>query len=441
MQAKIAALQACLADRTLYCGGTFSVSPDELVLYYGKNDDEHSHRINFSRASEEQLELLSQTCQPATFGVNQQDVLDESYRKAGKMDTTDFATRFSAESVGLVDVIRKQLLQDSNQDKGIRLEMYKLNVYGKDSFFKAHQDTPRGQNMFGSLVIVFPTNHDGGALVLRHGGKEWTFDSSGAISAASGPCVGYVAFYSDVEHEVTLVKSGYRVTITYNLYFEDESKAMVSVDPAPTSYEITMKAALSDLLSDPGVLPEGGYLGFGLRHQYPVNSETDIQNLVDCLKGSDAVIASICDQLALPYSLKVFYRSPGWESSMSTTNVLFNEVVDLRNWIEVEDVVKEMLNCYDGQVVKFVGEGGVPLGESMYSDSDSDSDSEEKYIDVLEVVDMNSVQEIETCYAAYGNEASVGHIYGHICLMVKVEAIKKSENHVVARHNCGSVHA
>jgi hypothetical protein len=37
---------------------------------------------------------LSDACQPATFGVNKEDVLDESYRKAGKMDVTDFATNF-----------------------------------------------------------------------------------------------------------------------------------------------------------------------------------------------------------------------------------------------------------------------------------------------------------------------------------------------------------
>jgi len=31
--------------------------------------------------------------------------------------------------------------------------------------------------------------------------------------------ISYAAFYGDVEHEVTEVKSGYRLTLTYNLYF------------------------------------------------------------------------------------------------------------------------------------------------------------------------------------------------------------------------------
>ena len=59
---------------------------------------------------------------------------------------------------------------------------------GKDAFFKAHVDTPRSELMFGSLVIVFPTAHEGGALKLRAAGHhegemlEWTFESSALLA-------------------------------------------------------------------------------------------------------------------------------------------------------------------------------------------------------------------------------------------------------------------
>lgn len=105
------------------------------------------------------------------------------------------------------------------------LSVFTYDIYffpsGKDSFFRAHQDTPRGAKMFGSLVLVFPTPHEGGSLVLRHEGKEWSFDSAKVLAEQPSPSIGYVAFFSDVEHEVLPVKSGYRVTITYNLYFGD----------------------------------------------------------------------------------------------------------------------------------------------------------------------------------------------------------------------------
>ena len=78
---------------------------------------------------------------------------------------------------------------------------------GKDSFFKSHKDTPRSIDMIGSLVVIFPTPHKGGALVLRHDGQEYTFDSHFELSRVQKRCIAYVAFYSDVEHEVTVVES------------------------------------------------------------------------------------------------------------------------------------------------------------------------------------------------------------------------------------------
>lgn len=74
--------------------------------------------------------------------------------------------------------------------------------------------------MFGSLVLIFPTAHKGGSLIFRHHDEEWTFDSAAAVSSAPAPSIGFVAFFSDVEHEVTPVESGHRVTLTYNLYFD-----------------------------------------------------------------------------------------------------------------------------------------------------------------------------------------------------------------------------
>lgn len=62
--------------------------------------------------------------------------------------------------------------------------------------------------MFESLVLVYPTHHDGAALLLPHKGKVWTFDSGKAIQEHQGLRIGYVAFFSDIEHEVTLVNSG-----------------------------------------------------------------------------------------------------------------------------------------------------------------------------------------------------------------------------------------
>jgi len=47
-----------------------------------------------------------------------------------------------------------------------------ISYAGPGGFFKAHVDTPRGATVFGSLVVILPTVHEGGALILRQGGEE-----------------------------------------------------------------------------------------------------------------------------------------------------------------------------------------------------------------------------------------------------------------------------
>jgi hypothetical protein len=86
--------------------------------------------LDSKEATEEQLAMLAQACQPASFGVAKEDVLDESYRKAGKMECAEFATQFSPFSCKIVDKIRGSLFQGRN-DTSIHVEMYKLNVYGE----------------------------------------------------------------------------------------------------------------------------------------------------------------------------------------------------------------------------------------------------------------------------------------------------------------------
>ena len=95
--------------------------------------------------------------------------------------------------------------------------------------------------MFGLLVVVFPTPHEGGTLLIRHRGQEWTFDPAPALLTAPPSSDGYTTFPSDVEHEVTPVVSGHRVTLTYNLYFDDDD----GLGPA----------AAGDLTSEPVTFP------------------------------------------------------------------------------------------------------------------------------------------------------------------------------------------
>ncbi len=86
--------------------------------------------IDFANATFSQLEQLVQACEPASFGLNDKDVIDETYRKAGKMDSELFATPLVPEHTDLVRVLRGHLLEGTDSTRKLKIELYKLNVYG-----------------------------------------------------------------------------------------------------------------------------------------------------------------------------------------------------------------------------------------------------------------------------------------------------------------------
>ncbi len=62
--------------------------------------------------------------------LNQKDVLDDTYRKAGKLNAEDFATKLDVVKAGLVDAVRYNLFEGVQSKNIVRAELYKLNVYG-----------------------------------------------------------------------------------------------------------------------------------------------------------------------------------------------------------------------------------------------------------------------------------------------------------------------
>ena len=87
-------------------------------------------RINFSSASDEALKALADVCEAATFGINDKNVLDETYRKAGKLDSAHFSAKFDPVHSGLLGTLKDVLLEGHGADKVISAELYKLNIYG-----------------------------------------------------------------------------------------------------------------------------------------------------------------------------------------------------------------------------------------------------------------------------------------------------------------------
>ncbi|KAJ3889322.1 hypothetical protein GG344DRAFT_78922 [Lentinula edodes] len=94
-----------------------------------------------------------------------------------------------------------------------KCELYKLLLYEQDSHFLPHQDTVKAQNMFATIIIVLPSPYTGGQVHVSHSSSQqvFSFDSNSLLSTA------VMAWYTDVQHEVKPITSGYRLALSYNL--------------------------------------------------------------------------------------------------------------------------------------------------------------------------------------------------------------------------------
>ncbi|CAH0057233.1 unnamed protein product [Clonostachys solani] len=231
--------------------------------------------------------LLAET-KPATFGRGGEDVYDESYRKASKLEPQTFSTNFCPYSAGIIEVISQLLLPDPERtgQRIIKAELYKLNVYtGPSGHFRSHVDTPRSRSQFGSLVVCLPVKHDGGALEVRHNDEVMKFDWASTSEQSE---LQWAAFYSDCEHEVFPVQSGHRITLTYNLYATFNSIQPLGSFSPLNNTQTPLDREIEALVGDATFLPDGGYVGFHTTHTYPHN---DLEGcLEDTLKGLDMVI-------------------------------------------------------------------------------------------------------------------------------------------------------
>nr|GAT60471.1 predicted protein [Mycena chlorophos] len=452
-------------SRTLpYTSGVHFVVEEDLGLYYhAQTSGDELRFLDFREPTDAQVEALAKACEPASFGRGTEDVLDENYRKAGKMDVSRFACRLDIGATGILDAVTPYLLEGredvvEDEEMGLAAEMYKLNVYGPGSFFKEHKDTPRGEDMVGSLVIVLPTKHTGGALTLKHDGADGRFDSASELAAhtSSSPAVAYVAFYSDVVHAVEPVTEGYRVTLTYNLYLRNRPRSGLTegnrlLPPPESAFETALRA----LVADGRFMTDGGVLGFGLSHQYPVprpqnrgngeartRQDAELFAPLHILKGNDARIRSGAARVGLETLVRLVYETPPltWRGQ-DTLHVAASREMDLE-WLETEFHNLRNVMRKQGQVLEKQDEEGNIIRAPKNGDGDGDEDEGDEEEDDMEdgtdeidaanagvritvywVTPQTSWNQVDSRYIATGNQATIEHTYGDAVLFVKVPAV------------------
>ncbi|KAK7707276.1 hypothetical protein SLS63_013793 [Diaporthe eres] len=267
--------------------------------------------------SQANVEKLINDLEPASFGYHGKDVFDETYRKALKMDTNRFASTFNPYECGIIDGIAQVLLPstpESDLRRGVRAELYKLNVYSSPSGkFKPHIDTPRGSTQFGSLVVCLPLEHEGGQLQVRHKGREVTYDWGSHQDKIS-----WAAFYSDCEHEVLEVKSGYRLTLTYNLYAVRGGGMLTGVEPPVLdATQLPIYVPLKSIAQNKEFMPE--------------------VILPDMLKGLDMVIWETFGRLGFEASVKPVLSLENFYEDEDPMIIGNNRALHMSGMMRIED--------------------------------------------------------------------------------------------------------
>jgi len=282
--------------------------------------------------------------------------------------------------------------------------------------------------MLGSLVIVYPTAHQGGELVLRHKGHEWKFEANALTSSQSSPSLAYVAFYSDIEHEVLKVTDGSRVTLTYNLYLVPHgpiSRDPGSPDLSPALVKPNLKgitnfqATLRQFLKSPEFMPEGGTLAFNLAHLYPVAFDTELEEMTEYLKGEDAHVYQSCRELKLEPVLQMIYNERAdWEGYRARLGVMMGVIIQNPSY-DYE------ASSYERSLVE--DRGGIPVNlrndvlatSSVYWNGDN---PREVYEQLTWLTDFTeSANELRDVGLQYGNECTLGYIYCSPCLIVRID--------------------
>ncbi|KAE8442380.1 hypothetical protein EG329_003396 [Mollisiaceae sp. DMI_Dod_QoI] len=373
------------------------------------------------------FEELLKACAPATFGRNNKDVLDESYRKAGKLDRHQFSVDFHPHDYAIVDAISQILLpqidvgflKERSEHRGVLAELYKVNIYsGPSGKFQKHVDTPRGPTQFGSLVVALPHPHEGGQLRVSHKGHSTFFDWSNTDSKD----IQWAAFYSDCEHEVLEVKSGHRITLTYNLYVTEQVGGVLQRNPTADPSLFPLYEGAKQMLSQPNFMQEGGILGFYCAYKYAHHTSRASDLMPWALKGIDVAIYSVFRSLGLDVSanpilekndtiermeeerLEEFYQKHGWDYSLKPD---FAERGSVR-----------VGSAFHALVVD--DSGGCDMGWHREEKTLKTNWPHEERVDITWLNTPREHDELAMVTLTYGNQAELDWCYSNAAILVKI---------------------
>ncbi|KAI8310673.1 hypothetical protein K4K61_000356 [Colletotrichum sp. SAR11_59] len=405
------------------------VSSAPVILRWDNPADHPGpHRVSFPLTSDEDtaaFEHLLKASEKATFGLNGRHEFDETYRKAQKLGANDFCTTFCPYETGIIDAVCQVLLPSfdtAETKRSLRAELYNMNIYsGPSGKFKAHVDTPRSSYQIGSLVVCLPMKHEGGELA---------------------PSIQWAAFYSDCELEVFEVKSGHRITLTYNLYATAGNGALAGQTSSFNPTMLPLCQEIKAMVTSTKFQAKSRLLGIYSTYAYPHTQEE--HGLPFCLKGIDMVLYEIFKSLGLKVHLCAILENPmsRWNPKKLDDGSFSDGAADVdpvkkRNtskkrsnksgdWTETDSdedkdgeydpprVVGVLSTQYCGEMCEYQSEI-----KEMFEDALDTKKLRFNTNNIVWLNKNNGESKLQVSYIAYGNEPSTAEIYSYFAMVVQ----------------------
>lgn len=225
-----------------------------------------------------QVEPLIGIAETAPYGRGEETLVDRTVRRTWQIDPSRVRIGGRHWDGTLADLV-VHAARGLGVSEPVSADFYKLLIYDAGAFFVDHRDTEKVPGMFATLVIILPSAHCGGEIIVRHLGREVILDPRPEDPSE----IGLAAFYADCVHEVRPVTSGCRVALVYNLRFLGKKTA-----PTPPDYRAEQDRITELLLSWNEAADEPDKLILPLEHAY-----TQAELSFETLKGRDAAIASV----------------------------------------------------------------------------------------------------------------------------------------------------
>ena len=200
--------------------------------------------------------------------------------------------------------IQKHIIEDFTANKDILLIPYQIYIFVKDQELSKRKaiklPSAYKGSLFSFLVVILPTKHKGGNLIVHNGDTKEEFEFTSESHA--NPAIGWVAFKANCEYEVLPVTEGTCTLLIYCIRRveakRDETKICAFCKKYPPKEETRLENNLQEGIEDIAKeftknlkchIDNYGWrtdkIGVFLQNQYPMSKLEP-----EALKGIDRLI-------------------------------------------------------------------------------------------------------------------------------------------------------